>query len=77
MREGGTPKADESTDKLRECDSDKGGGESKNPKILLTSFKYGPYEWSSRPRPPKTAWQRSALEYHSLVYRVIDLCRFG
>ena len=31
MREGGTPKADESTDKLRECDSDRGGGESKIP----------------------------------------------
>ena len=24
--EGGTQKADDSTDKLRECDSDKGGG---------------------------------------------------
>ena len=28
---GGPPKADKSTDKLRECDSDKG---VKNPKIL-------------------------------------------
>ena len=26
---GGTPKADEITDKLRECDSDKGGGGKK------------------------------------------------
>ena len=42
MREGGTPKADESTDKLRECDSDKGGGGSKILEILWTSFKYGP-----------------------------------
>ena len=32
--EGGPPKADDSTDKLRECDSDKRGGRgSKNPKI--------------------------------------------
>ena len=31
---GGPPKADDSTDKLRECDSDKRGGRgSKNPKI--------------------------------------------
>ena len=28
-REGGTPKADDSTDKLRECDSDKGDGGQK------------------------------------------------
>ena len=28
--EGGTQKADDSTDKSRECDSDKGGGGIKN-----------------------------------------------
>ena len=27
---GGPPKADDSTDKLRECDSDKGGGVKKS-----------------------------------------------
>ena len=40
--EGGTQKADDSTDKLRECDSDKGEGGSKILEILRTSFKYGP-----------------------------------
>ena len=39
--EGGLPKADDNTDKLRECDSDKGEG-VKNPKILQTSFMYMP-----------------------------------
>ena len=42
-REGGCPKRDNSTDRLREWDSDKGGGKgAKNPKILRTSFKYRP-----------------------------------
>ena len=40
--EGGPPKADESTDKLRECDSDKGGRGSKNPTILQTSYVHDP-----------------------------------
>ena len=35
--EGGTQKADESTDKLRDCDSDKGGSNS-----LEILGKYGP-----------------------------------
>ena len=38
-REGGWSKRDDSTDRLREWDSDKGGRGSKNPKILRTSFK--------------------------------------
>ena len=41
-REGGWSKRDDSTDRLREWDSDKGGRGSKNPKILRTSFKYRP-----------------------------------
>ena len=40
--EGGTQKADDSTEKLRECDSDKGGRGSKIPEILRTPFKYSP-----------------------------------
>ena len=38
--EGGTPKADKSTDKLRDCD--KGGRRSKIPKHLQTSYKHAP-----------------------------------
>ena len=41
-REGGWSKHDDSIDRLREWDSDKGGRGSKNPKILRTSFKYHP-----------------------------------
>ena len=40
--EGGPPKADGSTDKLHECDSDKGGGGSKNQKNLQTSYVHAP-----------------------------------
>ena len=36
-RGGGAPNADNRTDKLRECDTDKGGGGPKNPKILYIS----------------------------------------
>ena len=43
-RGGGTQKADKSTDEMCECDSDKGGGGSKNLEIVWTSFKYGPIE---------------------------------
>ena len=39
---GGTPKPDESTDKLRECENDRGVLEI--PKILQTSYVYGPRE---------------------------------
>ena len=41
-REGGVPKcrSDESTDKLRECDSDSGG--YKNPKQLQASYVHAP-----------------------------------
>ena len=41
-REGGWSKCDDSTDRLREWDSDKGGGGPKNPKSLRTSFNYRP-----------------------------------
>ena len=34
--------ADDSTDKLRECDSDKGGRGSKNPTFLQTSYVHAP-----------------------------------
>ena len=44
-REGGWSKRDDSTDRLREWDSDKGGRGSKNPKILRTSFKYRPKDF--------------------------------
>ena len=43
-REGGWSKCDDSTDRLLEWDSDKGG--SKNPKILRTSFEYRPFSVS-------------------------------
>ena len=43
-REGSWSKRDDSTDRLREWDSDKGGRGSKNPKILLASFKYRPLD---------------------------------
>ena len=39
-REGGWSKRDDSTERLREWDSDKGGRGSKNLKILRMSFKY-------------------------------------
>ena len=39
---GGWSKRDDSTDRLHEWDSDKGGRGSKNLKILRTSFKYRP-----------------------------------
>ena len=39
---GGPPKADDSTDKLCECDNDKGGRVSKNPKMLPTSYVHAP-----------------------------------
>ena len=52
--EGGTPKADDSTDKLRECVRDKGGG-AKNPEILRTSFKYGP-EGRREPQTMGSRW---------------------
>ena len=34
--EGGPPKADDSTDKLRQCDSDKGGGVKNFADVLCT-----------------------------------------
>ena len=41
--EGGvTPKEDDGTDKLRECDGDKGERGSKHPKILRTSYVHAP-----------------------------------
>ena len=45
-REGGWSKCDDSTDRLREWDSDEGGRGSKNPKILRTSFEYRPFSVS-------------------------------
>ena len=43
-RERGWQKSDNSTDRLREWDSDKGGRGFKNPNIMRTSFKYGPLQ---------------------------------
>ena len=42
QREGGWSKRDDSTDRLREWDSDKGGGGQKIQNFLRTSFKYRP-----------------------------------
>ena len=33
---GGPPKADDSTDKMRECDSDKGEGDKKSADVICT-----------------------------------------
>ena len=42
-REGGWSKRDDNTNRLREWDSDKGGGDPKNPKNLRTSYVNGPF----------------------------------
>ena len=41
---GGTPKADKSTDKLRECDTDNGGGGNKIPKNCGRHIYMPPYQ---------------------------------
>ena len=40
--EGGTQKADDITDKLRECDSVKGGWSQQDPEILRASYLHVP-----------------------------------
>ena len=78
-REGGWSKRDDSTDRLREWDSDKGGRGSKNPKILRTSFKYRPYGqfWTSTSYNVYCKVGKSTLLFKYVYSYAFTYPRFG